>query len=90
MCAHYSYGLPACNSNACVPVTVTVCMHKLSRGMTQATEEAYAAMQQVMLYCVATPNHGLLLAPEGQWSGCEDEGLVNKGMSDTTYTSDYC
>jgi hypothetical protein len=45
-------------------------------------------MQQVMLYCVATPNHGLL-APEGQWSGCEDEELVIKMMSDMTYVCDY-
>jgi hypothetical protein len=29
------------------------------------------------------------LAPEGQWSGCEDEELVIKGMPDTTYGSDY-
>jgi hypothetical protein len=57
--------------------------------MTQATEDAYEAMQQVMLYCMATPSRGLLLAPEGQWSGCKDEELIIKGMSDTTCTSDY-
>jgi hypothetical protein len=57
---------------------------ELSRGMTQATEEAYTAMQQVMPYCVATPNRGLFLAPEGQWNGHKDEQLVIKGMSDTT------
>jgi hypothetical protein len=51
----------------------------LSRGITQATEEAYSAMQQVMAYCVKTPNHGLLLAPQGQWSGHEDEKLKIKG-----------
>jgi hypothetical protein len=57
--------------------------------MTQAAEEAYEAMQQVMAYCVATPSRGLLLAPEGQWSGCEDEELIIKGMSNTTNASDY-
>jgi hypothetical protein len=57
--------------------------------MTQATEEAYEAMQQVMAYCVATPSRGLVLAPEGQWSGREDEELIIKGMSNTTYASDY-
>jgi Reverse transcriptase (RNA-dependent DNA polymerase) len=62
---------------------------ELSRGMTQATEESYEAMQRVMAYCVATPSRGLLLAPEGQWSGCEDEELIFKGMSNTTYASDY-
>jgi hypothetical protein len=51
----------------------TVC--ELSRGMTQATEEAYTVMQWVMSYCVVTPGCGLLLAPEGQWSGCKDEEL---------------
>jgi hypothetical protein len=28
------------------------------------------------------------MAPEGQWSG-QDEELIIKGMSDTTYASDY-
>jgi hypothetical protein len=27
--------------------------------------------------------------PQGQWSGWEDEELIIKGMSDTTYTSNY-
>jgi hypothetical protein len=57
--------------------------------MTQATEEAYEVMQQVMEYCVATPSCGLLLALEGEWSGREDGKLIIKGMSDTTYASDY-
>jgi hypothetical protein len=64
-------------------------VHELSGGMTQATEEVYTAMQQVMSYCVVTPNRGLLLAPERQWSGREDEELVIQGMSDMTYASDY-
>jgi hypothetical protein len=64
-------------------------VRELSRGMTQATEESNEAMQRVMAYCVATPSCGLLLASEGQWSGCEDEELIIKGMSDTTYASDY-
>jgi hypothetical protein len=64
-------------------------VQELPHGMTQATEEAYEAMQQVMVYCVATPSRGLLLAPEGQWSSCEDEELTIKGMSNTTNASDY-
>jgi hypothetical protein len=48
-------------------------VRELSRGMTQATEEA---MQRVMAYCMATPSRGLLLAPEVQWSGREDEELI--------------
>jgi hypothetical protein len=64
-------------------------VQELLCGMTQGTEEAYEAMQQVMAYCMATPSRGLLLTPEGQWSGCEDEELIIKGMSDTTYTSNY-
>jgi Reverse transcriptase (RNA-dependent DNA polymerase) len=64
-------------------------VQELSRGMTQATEEAYEAMQQVMAYCVASPSRGLVLAPEGQWSGREDEELIINEMSDTTYASDY-
>jgi hypothetical protein len=57
--------------------------------MTQATEEVYTAMQQVMPYCVATPNHGLLLAPEGQWNGHEDEELVIKGTSANDYDTKH-
>jgi Reverse transcriptase (RNA-dependent DNA polymerase) len=64
-------------------------VQELSHGMTQATEEVYEAMQQVMAYCVATPSRGLVLAPEGQWSGRKDEELIIMGMSDTTYASDY-
>jgi hypothetical protein len=64
-------------------------VRELLQGMTQATEEAYEAMQQVMAYCVATPSRGPVLAPEGQWSGHEDEELIIKGMSDTTNASDY-
>jgi hypothetical protein len=64
-------------------------VQELLCGMTQATEESYEAMQRVMAYCVATPSRGLLLAPEGQWSSREDEELIIKGMSDTTYASDY-
>jgi hypothetical protein len=65
-------------------------VQELLRGMTQATE-VYEAMQWVMAYFVATPSHGLVLAPEGQWSGRKDkdEELKIKGMSDTTYASDY-
>jgi hypothetical protein len=57
--------------------------------MTQATEESYKLMQRVMKHCVETPNRGLLLAPTGSWSGKADEELIIKGMSDTTYASDY-
>jgi hypothetical protein len=63
-------------------------VQELLRRMTQATEQAYEA-KQAMAYCVATPSCGLLLAPEGQWSGCEDDKLIIKGMSDMTYASDY-
>jgi hypothetical protein len=55
--------------------------------MTKATEEAYVSMQQVMKYCVNTPKRGLLLL-QGNWSGGNDKLLI-KGMSDTTYASDY-
>jgi hypothetical protein len=44
-------------------------VRELTRGMTQATEEAYKSMQRVMKHCVETPNRGLLLAPTGSWSG---------------------
>jgi hypothetical protein len=64
-------------------------VRELSRGMTQATEEAYLAMQRVMAYCVDTPKRGLLLAPKGTWNGDNSDELVVKGMSDTTYASDY-
>jgi hypothetical protein len=32
---------------------------------------------------------GLLLPPQGNWSGGKNGELVIKGMSDTTYASDY-
>jgi hypothetical protein len=57
--------------------------------MTKGTEESYKSMQHVMKHCVETPNRGLLLAPTGIWSGKADEELIIKGMSDTTYASDY-
>ena len=57
--------------------------------MTQATEDSYKLMQRVMKHCTETPKRGLLLAPTGSWSGKGDEELIIKGMSDTTYASDY-
>jgi hypothetical protein len=49
--------------------------------MTQANEEAFKSMQHVMKHCIETPNQGLLLALTGV--------LDIKGISDTTYASDY-
>jgi hypothetical protein len=57
--------------------------------MTQATEESYKFMQRVMKHCVETPKRGLLMAPTGTWTGKTSEELIIKGMSDTTYASDY-
>jgi hypothetical protein len=62
-------------------------VRELTREMMQANEEAVTSMQHVMQHCIETPNCGLLLAPTGVCTGIEK--LVIKGMSDTTYTSDY-
>jgi hypothetical protein len=64
-------------------------VRELTRGMTQATDEAYKSMQRVMKHCVETPNRGLLLAPTGSWSGDPNDELIIKGMSNTTYASDH-
>jgi hypothetical protein len=61
-------------------------VRELTHGMTMAT---YKSMQHMMKHCVETPNSGLLLAPTGIWSGKADKELIIKGMSDTTYTSNY-
>lgn len=64
-------------------------VRELTRGMAQGTEESYTSMERVMNYCVQTPNRGLVLAPTGTWTGKEDEELIIKGLSNTTYASDH-
>jgi hypothetical protein len=51
--------------------------------MTQTTEESFQSMQQVMRYCVDTPNRGLFLNPFGVWKN--DEELIVMGMSDAMF-----
>jgi hypothetical protein len=60
---------------------------ELTQGITEANEDGFKSMQCVMKHCVETPICGLLLAPTGVWTGSEE--LVIKGMSNTTYASDY-
>ena len=54
---------------------------ELSRHMKKAANRHMMAMYCVMRYCVATPEQGLFLKPNGVWNGDKDYEFKIVGMS---------
>jgi hypothetical protein len=63
-------------------------VRELSKHMKVASEAHWKAMHRVMQYCLATPNRGLLLQPNGVWDGNPDYEFHIKGRSDANYATD--
>ena len=61
---------------------------ELSCHMQVASMRHLQAMYRVMRYCLATPERGLLLNPDGVWNGDREYEFVVMGMSDANYATD--
>ena len=63
-------------------------VRELSKNMEVASEAHLKAMQRTMRYCLATPERGLLLKPNGKWNGDPNYEFVILGRSDANYATD--
>jgi hypothetical protein len=63
-------------------------VRELSKNMKAASEVHMKAMQRTMRYCLATPERGLLLKPNGKWNGDPNYEFEIKGRSDANYATD--
>jgi hypothetical protein len=63
-------------------------VRELSKNMKVASEAHLKAMHRTMKYCLATPNRGLLLKPNGKWNGDPTYEFVIGGRSDANYATD--
>ncbi|CAB9526108.1 Retrotransposon protein [Seminavis robusta] len=64
-------------------------LRELSRFMSQATQGHMAALKQLMLHYLKTPERGWFIKPNAKWDGKDKSfEFVIHGMSDAEYAGD--
>lgn len=63
-------------------------VRELTRFLKETGRAHYKAMQRGMLYCLNTPNRGLLLKPDCEWDGSPEHEFVIEGRCDSEFAKD--